>query len=329
MRVFALTALAVLAFSFGALAPASSWGQGSDSPSTGMPMDQADQTDHAAMDPSAMDSKPMEHTGDAPAMDHDHAKVLQQAAAETPEGEKEVGIEERLGNLLSDAMFTDSEGNMVSLRELIDAPTILLPIYFKCPDVCNLLQSNFAQILPEVKLTPGKELKIISLSFDARDTTKDAANAKRQYIAALRGGFPAEHWRFLTGDQAAIDSALNSIGYTVRKQGGLFAHPVAVVSLAPGGKIVRYLYGPGFLPMDVTIAATKAAQGVESLSVKRLLSMCYSYDPQGRRYVFSTLRVAGFSILVFVAGLLAFLFFGGKKGRNKKYSNKIRRKADS
>lgn len=347
MHIFALTALAVLAFTFGALTPGASWGQGSVSSSmdhddmnagkmakeiveeamdnTAMnQMDQGDmkQNDITTMDHSTMNE--MDGMDDQAPMAHDHEKILEEAAALAEEDGKEVGIEERLGSLLAEAEFTDSEGSKIILRDLIDAPTILLPIYFKCPDVCNLLQSNFSQILPEVKLEPGKELQIISLSFDPRDQTKDAANAKRQYIAALQGGFPAEHWTFLTGDQAAIDAALNSIGYTVRKQGGLYAHPVAVVSVAPGGKVVRYLYGPGFLPMDVTIAATKAAQGIEALSVKRLLSMCYSYDPEGRRYVFSTLRVAGFSIMTFVVVFFAFLMLGGKKktARRRKKASK-------
>lgn len=266
-------------------------------------------TDHATMDmsPSDGDMEP-----------HDHEKVMEEAAQQGDSDGLEVGIDEQLGNLLADAVFTDSEGNLVNLRELITVPTILVPIYFKCPDVCSLLQSSFSQILPSVPLEPGKEIQIISLSFDPRDTPEVAARAKKQYVAALQGGYPAEHWHFLTGDQEAIDKALGSIGYTVRRQGGLFAHPVAVVTIAPGGKVVRYLYGPGFLPMDITIAATKASEGITSLSVKRLLSMCYNYDPEGRRYVFSTLRVAGFSIMSFVVIFLAFLILGGKKKKRGK-----------
>lgn len=262
-------------------------------------------------------SEPLDQGGmemDAAAMEgHDHQKLIEEATLSAPEDSAEVGIEEKLGNLLADVEFSDSDGNRVNLRELVSVPTILLPIYFKCPDVCSLLQSSFAQILPDVPLEPGKEIQVISLSFDPRDTPQDAAHAKKQYMAALQGKYPSKDWQFLTGDQKAIDMALNSIGYTVRRQGGLFAHPVAVIALAPGGKVVRYLYGPGFLPMDITIAATKASEGITSLSVKRLLSLCYSYDPQGRRYVFSTLRVAGFSIVIFVVAFISFLVLGGKK----------------
>jgi protein SCO1/2 len=251
-----------------------------------------------------------DHTMDA---EHDHAAMMEEAEkADLP-----VGIEEHLGARLPDVYFTDSEGNRVTLPELADVPLLLLPIYFRCPDVCNLLQGSVASILPEVKLEPGKELKVVSLSFDPRETPKDAARAKRNYTAIAGDAFPAEYWTFLTGDAASIDATLGALGYTVQKQGGLWAHPVAAVAVAPGGKVVRYLYGTSFLPFDITMAGTEAAQGKTGLSVKRLLSFCYNYDPQGRRYVFDILRVSGFTIAGFVAVFLAWLLFGGKKKRRR------------
>ncbi|MGE4424234.1 MAG: SCO family protein [Pseudodesulfovibrio sp.] len=244
---------------------------------------------------------------------HDHAKMV----AEAEKADLPVGIEEHLGAQLPDVPFTDSEGRRVTLPELADAPILLLPIYYRCPDVCSLLQGSVASILPQVKLTPGKELKVVSLSFDAHETVKDAARAKRNYTAIAGDAFPAEYWTFLTGDQASIDATLKAIGYTVQKQGGLWAHPVAAVTVAPGGKVVRYLYGSSFLPFDITMAGTEAAQGKTGLSVKRLLSFCYNYDPQGRRYVFDILRVSGFTIVGFVAIFLGWLLLGGKKKKRR------------
>ena len=174
-----------------------------------------------------------------------------------------------------------------------------------------------ASILPEVKLAPGKELKVVSLSFDPHETVKDAARAKRNYTAIAGSAFPAEYWTFLTGDAASIDATLKAIGYTVQKQGGLWAHPVAAIAIAPGGKVVRYLYGTSFLPFDITMAGTEAARGQTGLSVKRLLSFCYNYDPQGRRYVFDILRVSGYTIVGFLAIFLAWLLLGGKKKKRR------------
>ena len=272
--------------------------------------------DGPAMDGHEMDGHEMEghDQGDQPMdADHDHAKMMEEAE----EADLPVGIEEHLGAQLPDVPFTDSEGNQVTLPELADAPILLLPIYYRCPDVCNLLQGSVASILPEVKLTPGKELKVVSLSFDPHETAKDAARAKRNYTAIAGDAFPAQYWTFLTGDAASIDATLKAIGYTVQKQGGLWAHPVAAIAVAPGGKVVRYLYGTSFLPFDITMAGTEAAKGQTGLSVKRLLSFCYNYDPQGRRYVFDILRVSGYTIVGFVAIFLAWLLLGGKKKKRR------------
>jgi protein SCO1/2 len=260
------------------------------------------------------------HDMDGMPPDHDHAKVMEAAEQAEAQGAEPVGIKEKLGNIIADATFLDADGVSVNLRKLTaTVPTIFLPIYYRCPDVCNLLQGSFARILPDVKLAPGKEFQVVSVSFDPRENTADAARAKKTYLAAT-GSFPSEDWKFLTGDQQAIDAFLGSIGYTVRREGGIFAHPVAVVAVAPGGKVVRYLYGSTFLPFDITMAGTEAAQGKTGLSVKRMLSFCYNYDPQGRRYVFDILRVSGFAIAGFVGLFIAYLVLSGRKDRKKKDS---------
>lgn len=247
------------------------------------------------------------------AMNHDHAGMMDKAAEQ---GEP-VRIDEKTGGMVSDAVFFDSDGKEVRLRDLVTTPTVLLPIYYRCPDVCNLLQASFARILPDVALKPGEELRVISLSFDDRDTPKDAARAKRNYMAILDGKFPPDEWKFLSGSPESISAALDSIGFHVKREGGLYAHPVAAVVLAPGGKIIQYLHGTTFLPFDITMAGTKAAAGQPGLSVKRVLSLCYSYDPQGRRYVFNILRVSGFAIFGFVAIFVAYLVVTGRKDKRK------------
>lgn len=279
-------------------------------------MDAATETmDEKAMDHEKMDADSMDHENMDMADDsHDHEGMMEKAGAE-------VGIQEKLGNIIADVNFIDSEGNSVNLRELTkDIPTILLPIYYRCPDVCNILQGSFAQILPDVALEPGKEIQVVSVSFDPREKHTDAARAKKTYLAAAQGQYPPEHWKFLAadGDAKSINAWLDSIGYTVKREGGLYAHPVAVVAIAPGGKVVRYLYGSSFLPFDITMAGTEAATGKTGLSIKRMLSFCYNYDPQGRRYVFSILRVSGFAIVGFVGIFILYLVLSGRKHKKQR-----------
>lgn len=259
----------------------------------------------------------MDHTqsGDMAAEGHDHEAMMAEAAAEN----LPVGVTEHLGEIMPpDAMFTDSEGKAVRLGDLFaDTPTIVLPVYYSCPNVCHILQSSFSRILPKVTLEPGKEIQVVSISFDERDTPQTAAKSKRNFAMALRDGFPPEHWKFLVGDKGAIARAMNAMGFGFQRVDNDFAHPVVVVAVAPGGKIVRYLYGTDPLPFDVTMAATEAAQGKVGLSVKRVLAYCFSYDPEGRRYTFDLMRVAGLSILGFIAIVMAVLFMAGTKRKRR------------
>lgn len=290
-----------------------------------MPADGSDMGEMGDMDMGSMtmdgvpDSATATPMGEADApMEHDHEAMMAEAEKEGPP----VGVDEHLGAYLpEDAWFTDSEGQRVNLRELVgNTPTLLLPVYFSCPNVCHILQSSFARVLPQVNLEPGSEIQVVSLSFDKSDDAATAARNKKNFAMALQDRFPAKHWHFLTGDAANINRAMGAVGFHFKQMGKDFAHPVVVIALAPGGKVVRYLYGTDFLPFDVTMAATEAAQGKTGMSVKRVLSFCFSYDPEGRRYTFDMMRVAGISILTFLAIMLAILFTVGKKKKTGKRS---------
>ncbi|MBL3581631.1 SCO family protein [Oleidesulfovibrio alaskensis] len=223
-------------------------------------------------------------------------------------------VDEKLGQYVPEGLsFTDSQGRVVDIRSVMDKPTIVAPVYYSCPTVCNILMSSIASVLPGVTLTPGKDYKVLSVSFDELDTPELAARKKANYMQALDNAFPPEAWLFLTGDKHNIDAFMDSIGFRFQRQGRDFIHPVVLVAVSPEGKIVRYLYGSGFLPFDITMAATEAAEGKVGLSVKRVLAYCFTYDPEGKRYVFDFMRIAGIVVLSGIALFLFLLLRGGKK----------------
>jgi protein SCO1/2 len=48
-------------------------------------------------------------------------------------------------------------------------------------------------------------------------------------------------------------------------------------------------------------------------TVSRVLAFCFTYDPEGRRYVFSTLKVAGVATLGIIACFGGFLYLTTRK----------------
>ncbi|HWR73688.1 MAG TPA: SCO family protein [Nitrospirota bacterium] len=229
----------------------------------------------------------------------------------------DISLDEKLGQVIpADAMFRDETGRTVNLKNLIDKPTIIAPVYLKCMHECPLLLSGLAQALGKIDLVrPGKDFRVIALSFDDTDTPAVAREKKKDYLKAVGRSFPAEAWTFLTGDAANIRTFTDSIGFTFQRDGKDFSHPLTVVVLAPGGTVSRYLYGMTFLPFNVTMAVTEAAEGKIGSTTGRVLNYCFSYDPLERSYVFNVLKVSGTVMVLTVVGVLIYLIVTTRKQR--------------
>ncbi len=281
--------------------------------------------------PAAFAAEPTQHNaakGDAP-----HAGHMADDAPPTPitvespkpatfppqnRGVAPPPVAERTGeHVPAGIIMTDERGNKVNVAGLMDRPALIMPVFFTCPAGCNTLQSAMAAALSEVGHAPGKEFRVLSISFDEKDTPEIAARKKSDYMAAMSSiapTFPADAWLFLTGDHENIKRLMDSLGFPFIRLGpGNFSHPLVTIVTAPEAKISRYLYGQSILPFDLTMALNEAALGKTGISVKRMLAYCFTYDPESRGYVFNFMRVAGLIILFGATVFFVILLFGGKK----------------
>ncbi|ACU89635.1 SCO family protein [Desulfomicrobium baculatum] len=264
-------------------------------------------TDSGFVKPGAMSA---DHAG------HGEQPVPAEHVHPAPVAETSIGVTEKLGEFIAaEARFFDEGGKAVTMAEIVDKPTIIVPVYFSCPNVCAIIQSSLTAVLPDVKLEPGVDFQVVSVSFDDTDTPTLAAHQKNNYMAAMDFTFPENGWRFLTGDEANIRKLMDSLGFGFRREGKDFLHPVVVMAVSPKGKIVRYLYGTRPLAFDLTMAATEADKERIGLSVKRVLAYCFSYDPEGKRYAFNFMKITGTGILLILAVLLVSLVLAGRKKR--------------
>ncbi len=226
----------------------------------------------------------------------------------------EVGLEEQLGRRIPlDLSFRDENGQVVRLGDLIQGPTIIAPVYYQCSNVCNFLQGGLARALPQLKLKAGEQYRVLSVSFDETETPEQARKSKKIYLDALGESFPPDSWQFLSGDLPAIHGLTEAAGYSFKRQGVDFLHPVVVFVVTKDGTIVRYLHGTSFLPLDLSLALMEAEEGRVGTTIRKLVTYCFSYDPEGKRYVFNLLRVSGTAIFLCAGAFMAFLIFGGKK----------------
>lgn len=242
---------------------------------------------------------------------------------ETTVGRADVGIEEKLGSAVDpDAVFLDEEGATVRLGKTIDKPTIIAPVYLSCTHACPLLLNGLADVLGKMDLVrPGRDYQAMTVSFDELDTPALARDRKRNYLKAVGRPFPAKDWIFLTGSAASIKKFTESIGFKFQRDGAReFSHPVVLVVVAPGGKIVRYLEGVRFLPFELTMALTEASAGRVGSPSRKALMYCFSYDPLKKSYVFNVLKVVGTVMIVFIGSFLAYLLLSSR-GKDKTTGN--------
>ncbi|GFE56842.1 SCO family protein [Geobacter sp. AOG1] len=229
------------------------------------------------------------------------------------------GLTERLGEKIPlDLTFRDESGKPVRLADLVTVPTIILPVYYSCTNVCNFLQGGLAGALPGVKRKPGEEYRVISVSFDETETPALAAKYKRMYLASMNPPFPEDGWRFLTGDAQNIRRLTDAAGFRFARKGRDFIHPVASMVVAPDGTIVRYLYGTVFLPKDLTLALMEAREGKVGVTIRKVVGYCFTFDPEGKTYVFNLLRVSATVVILCTGGFLAFLLLTGRRRKDRK-----------
>ncbi len=210
-------------------------------------------------------------------------------------------VQEKTGDYLPlEAQFNDENGQKISLGQLIDRPTLLLPVYYTCPAICSFDQANLAVSLSRIHSSGSKGFRVVSLSFNAEETPENARQTKPNYTHLLADKLDGDHWSFLTGDEKNIRLVTDAIGYRFARQtDGVFLHPSALVAVASDGRIIKYVYG-SFIPGDVELALTEAAEGRPSTSIRRLLAFCFPANPQQNAFVFNVLKIA--SALVLVVG---------------------------
>lgn len=225
-----------------------------------------------------------------------------------------VGLDEHLGAKIPlDIILRDEAGKPVRLGELLTVPTIILPVFYNCTNVCVSLQARMASALQNLDRRPAEDYRVISVSFDENETPAMAGRSKKMYLTAMKAPFPEDGWRFLTGEAANIRRLTDALGFHFQRQGRDFLHPVASVVVSPDGTIVRYLYGTTILPKDLALALVEAKNGVSGASIRKLMEYCFTFDPTAKTYVFNLLRVSASVVIICAGGFLAFLFLSGKK----------------
>lgn len=230
---------------------------------------------------------------------------------------KEIGFDEKLGESIPlNLSFLDETGKPTALSKLFTKPTILTLVYYRCPGICSPLLSGVSKAVDESDMEAGKDFNIITISFDPKESYTTAAEKKNNYLEAMQKKIPAGAWHFMTGDSITIAKITDAVGFRYMPQGQDYMHAAAIMVLSKDGKIARYLYGIDYNPIDVKMAVIEASEGRTGPTIATLMKVCYSYDPDNKKYVLNITRIAGGGIMLMI-GLFVMVFIIKKKKINK------------
>jgi len=227
----------------------------------------------------------------------------------------EIGIVEHLGDTIpTDLWFLNENSDTVTLGQLINKPTILLFVYFDCPNLCSPLMDGVADMVSKLDLKLGTDYQIITISFNTKDTPEKAREKKVNFVQKISKENQSS-WFYLTGVQENINAITEAAGFKYKAQGLDFAHASAIVVLSPQGKITRYLYGLSFLPFDVKMAIIEAQKGLARPTINKVLEYCFGYNPGSKTYTLQITRIIGTFTLLIAAIVFFILLLKRKKNK--------------
>lgn len=242
-------------------------------------------------------------------------------AAPQSKGGPNAKIEEQIGAQVPlDVAFEDEDRQPITLRTCIAGkPTILVPMYYRCPMLCNEILENLIDALRRMPpdFSVGGPFNVVCVSIDPRERMewKLAAN-KRQKVLEAYGRAGAEPgWRFLTGTKESIAALTEAVGYRFEfdKVFKEYNHPSGIIILTPEGKVARYFYGIDYERVfelekggttTLRLSLVEASDGKIGSLKDKLLLLCYRFDQLHKGYSLSVLRA------VQIGGILTLLIVG-------------------
>lgn len=157
-----------------------------------------------------------------------------------------------IGKAIPSIDVTDDNGRTRSTTEWRGIPTIVAPMYARCPIACPMIAEGLKKGFADSK-TPPTSYRVVLFSFDPKDTPADLHRFRERHKIPLA-------WSIVSAKPGDARRLLDAIGYQYGDANGLFAHPNAVVALTPELKTAKFLFGTSYSGRDLD-EALKVARG--------------------------------------------------------------------
>jgi len=148
-----------------------------------------------------------------------------------------------IGQLVPDFTLTDQTGQRVSLSRFKGKVVGVTFIYTSCPlpDYCFRLSNNFGRVQKRFADRMGRDLVLLSISFDP---VHDTPEVLAKYAAIWKAD--ANSWRFLTGTTAEVKSVCGRFGLNFWPDEAALTHSLHTIVIDRQGKLAANFEGNQF-----------------------------------------------------------------------------------
>jgi protein SCO1/2 len=237
---------------------------------------------------------------------------------------KSIDFQQNLGGQLPmDASLVDETYKPVTLGDMFHhgRPVMIVPVSFKCQSACAVVIDSVIKNLAAMTRTPkfylgqnhhtlvGKDVDVVMLSIDPRETPADAAAKKALILDAYKQPGAEQGWHLLTGKLEDVRKITDAIGmkFFYDASDGVLRNPTGVVVATQNGTISSYLLGAEYTGSVLSADFQKAAANEIGGKTDKIMFVCFAPDPaaaKNRKLIEGI--VSGVSFLTFL-GLAGFI----------------------
>jgi protein SCO1 len=214
-----------------------------------------------------------------------------------------------------DLQFADEAGQPVKLGDYFhpNRPVVVVMVYFGCPFLCGETLNGLTEVLRKVKLQPGREFEIVTVSFDPKEGPGLAAAKKANFVKLLGNPEAAAGWHFLTNSDPAAAHVLGDaigFGFRLNPQTGNYVHETGIYICTPEGRVSRVERGSKYDPEVLHDSLLNASQGKISSGLFGVALACglMTFDAATGKYTWAAMAVMR------VTGILTFIFLASGIG---------------
>lgn len=230
-------------------------------------------------------------------------------AAITPEALAKLAFDQKPGAQVPlDMTLRAGAGTPVRLGNLFNGkPVVLVLADYECIHLCSVVLNATFESVRQLRLTAGTDYEIVVVSIRPEEEPRNARD--RQHTYSTRYGRGEKGWHFLVQGKTPVKQLADAVGfrYQYDAETKQFAHPSGIMVLTPDGKVSRYLQGIEFRPLELQQAITEAGHHSIGPITRRLLLLCFHYDPATGKYglvITRVIQVAGLGTVLSLAAMI-------------------------